>query len=246
VSSSPPTHRTVAIRVLLVVVMWVGLAAVLVGAGELVTHGQVIDRFDRHVTAWVVAHRSHALNTTMKAITWGGSWVAVATTGGLLLVLVAVRKLPLGVVILASLGWVGEVVAVNLVKTLVDRQRPPQILWLVTAHGGSFPSGHAANATLVFATAGFVWYLLANSSAVRIAGILVSVLAILAVGFSRVELGVHWTTDVVASFVVVTAWLVGIGLLLASHLHLPLRQTSPSGRAVERCHSNDAPVAVSE
>ena len=133
----------------------------LLGAGELVTHWSVIEQFDRHITSWVVAHRSHALDATMKVITWCGSWVAVAVTGGLLLVLVAVHRLPLAVVILAAAGWVGEVTAVNLVKTLVDRRRPPQGLWLVSAHGGSFPSGHAANAMLVFATLALVWCILA-------------------------------------------------------------------------------------
>ena len=245
--SSPSAHRTVVVLGLLIVLMWIGLTAVLTGAGELVTHWHLIDQFDHHVTAWVVAHRSHALNTTMKAITWGGSWVAVAITGGLLLALVAVRRLPLAVVILAAAGWAGEVTAVNFVKTLVDRQRPPQTLWLVISHGSSFPSGHAANATLVFATVGFVWYILAHSAALRIAGVVISVLATFAVGFSRVELGVHWTTDAVASFLAVAAWLAGIGLLLAGHLPLPSSHTSLSARAVDRpCHTNDAPVATSD
>ena len=77
---------------LLLLVMWTGLTGVLIGAGELVTHWGVFEQFDRHVTAWVVAHRSHALDATMKAITWCGSWIAVAVTGGILVVLVAVRS----------------------------------------------------------------------------------------------------------------------------------------------------------
>ncbi|MGP8063355.1 MAG: phosphatase PAP2 family protein [Acidimicrobiales bacterium] len=244
--SDPPAHRDVTSRVLLLVVTWIGVAAVLVGAGELVTHWPAIERFDRHLTSWVVAHRSHALDATMKVITWCGSWVAVVITAGVLLVLVAVRKLPFVVVILATAGWAGEVTAVNFAKTLVDRQRPPQILWLVTAHGGSFPSGHAANATLVFATLGSVWWLLTVSWPVRITGVVVSVLGVLTVGFSRVELGVHWTTDVVAGVFVVAAWLVGIGLLFASHLPLPASHSSPSGGAAERSGHPDALLASPE
>ncbi len=205
-------------RVLLTAVVWFGLTALLVAAGELVTHSGLIDQFDRRVTNWAVAQRSYALDTTMKAITWCGSWVAVAITGGLLVVLVAMRRLPLIVVILATAGWVGEVAAVNVVKTWVDRQRPPRTLWLVTAHGSSFPSGHAANATLVFATLGFVWCLHTVHRASRIAGLTVSVLGTLMVGFSRVELGVHWTSDVLAGFFVAAAWLVGFGYLLGGRL----------------------------
>lgn len=149
----------------------------------------------------------------MKVITWCGSWVAVAITGGLLVVLVAIRRLPLIVVILATASWVGEVAAVNVVKTWVDRQRPPRTLWLVTAHGSSFPSGHAANATIVFASLGLVWCFHTVHRASRIAGFMVSVLGTLMVGFSRVELGVHWTSDVLVGFLVAAAWLVGIGYL---------------------------------
>ncbi len=209
--SGPPAHRDVVSGVLLLVVTWIVLTGVLVGAGELVTHWSPIGQFDRQATAWVVAHRSHALDVTMKAVTWCGSWLAVAVTGGLLLVLVVLRKLALFVMILAAVGWVGEVTAVNLVKSVVDRQRPPQMIWLVNAHGGSFPSGHAANATIVFGTLGFVWYLLTASRGARMTGIVVSVLAVLAVAFSRVELGVHWTTDVVAGSLAVGTWMAGIG-----------------------------------
>jgi undecaprenyl-diphosphatase len=243
VASDPPAQRAVASRILVLVVTWMGLTGVLLGAGELVTHWSVIAQFDRHITSWVVAHRSHALDATMKLVTWCGSWVAVAVTGVLLLVLVAAHKLPLAVVILAGAGWLGEESAVNLVKTLVDRQRPPEFLWLVSAHGGSFPSGHAANAVLVFATLGFVWYILTVSWPARTTGVVVSVLGMLTVGFSRIELGVHWVTDVVAGLFVVAAWLIGIGLLFAPSVPFP---PSPSGAATEDLGHPDASATSPE
>ena len=245
-ASDLPAHRADASRILILLVTWMGLTGVLLGAGVLVTHWSVIGQFDRHITSWVVAHRSPALDAAMKVITWCGSWVAVALIGGLLLVLVVVGKLPVVVVILAASGWVGEVTTVNLVKSLVDRQRPPQVLWLVSAHGGSFPSGHAANAMLVFTTLGFVWCILTVSLAARITGVVVSVLGVLTVGFSRVELGVHWMTDVLAGSFVVAAWLVGIGLLFAYRVPLPASPSSPSGAATERSGHPDVLVASPE
>lgn len=217
-SSDPLAHRAVAIRAVLLVLTWIGLTGLLIGAGELVTHSATIAHFDRHITFSVVAHRTPPLDATMKAVTWLGSWVAVAVTGGIFLVLVAIRRLPSVVLVLAAVAWVGEFAAVNIVKNVVDRQRPPENLWLVNAHGGSFPSGHAANGTLVFTSLAVVLYLLARARATRVTGWLAACLGIVTVGSSRVELGVHWTTDVIASVIVVAGWLAAIGYLFFSRL----------------------------
>jgi membrane-associated phospholipid phosphatase len=47
----------------------------------------------------------------------------------------------------------------------------------------------------------------------RLLAVLGSIFIALAVAFSRVEMGVHWTTDVLASLVFVTAWLVALEML---------------------------------
>ncbi len=209
------------------------LTGVLVGAGELISHSAGVAHVDRHMTSWIVAHRSPALNTTMKVITWLGSWVAVAVTGGIILVLVVIRRLPPLILALAVVAWAGEVTFVNIVKHVVDRQRPPEVLWLVNAHGGSFPSGHAANATLVFTTLAFVSFLLIGHQGARTAGFLVAILGVTAVGFSRVELGVHWTTDVIASIVALSGWLAAVAALFASRVPTG-SSVSSTGKAAER------------
>jgi undecaprenyl-diphosphatase len=172
---------------------------------------------DRSATAFVVGHRTAALNQLMKAVTWTGSWAA--TLGVAVLVAFAAwrRRLP-GLALIAVLGaWLGELLAVTLTKSLVQRPRPPEALWLVVAHGWSFPSGHTANAVVVFAAAAAV---VATFFGARPARLLVWALAAVLtglVGFSRIELGVHWTTDVVASLVWTTVWvLVLVNLLRRS------------------------------
>ncbi len=220
-SSDPLARRATAVRALLLGLTWILLTGLLIASGELVAHSEAIAHFDAHITSSVVAHRTPALDTMMKIITWAGSWVAVAVTGGIFLVLVAIRRLPLTVLILAAVAWVGEVSSVNIAKGLVDRQRPPQIVWLVSAHGGSFPSGHAANATLVFTNLAFVSLLLIRLRTARVATSIGAVLAVAAVGFSRAELGVHWTTDVIASVLVVGAWLAATACLFAPYLPMP-------------------------
>jgi len=62
---------------------------------------------------------------------------------------------------------------------------------------------------------------LVGRRAVWILGWLVAGLAIAAVAFSRVELGVHWTTDVIASIVFVACWLTAIAVVLGGRLRQP-------------------------
>ena len=78
---------------------------------------------------------------------------------------------------------------------------------LVAAHGSSWPSGHTATATLVFAVLAAVVWALTPRAGPRTFAALASIVAVVLVAFSRVEPGVHWTTDVLASVVFVTAWL---------------------------------------
>jgi len=208
--------RSVATRSCLLALGWIGITAALFGIGQFVAHSDAITDFDRHVTNWMIDHRTSALDTTMKVFTWIGSWVAVAVTGGVVLVLTLTKRLTIAAVIIFAVAWAGEYATVNLVKHAVGRPRPPKDLWLVPAHGASFPSGHAANATVVFAAATVVAYLYTRRRSVRATTVTLACLAVGAVGFSRVELGVHWTTDVVAGSLVTMAWLAAIAGLIAT------------------------------
>jgi undecaprenyl-diphosphatase len=76
----------------------------------------------------------------------------------------------------------------------------------VVAHGWAFPSGHAANAVVVFATAAALVARLSSYRAARVLCWTAGGLLVALVGFSRIELGVHWTTDVVAGAVWASAW----------------------------------------
>jgi undecaprenyl-diphosphatase len=146
----------------------------------------------------------------MKAITWLGSWVALITTGVILLVLAARRRLPWLVVAAAVVAWAGEASAVTVAKHVVQRARPPRELWLLTAHGWSWPSGHAATAAVVFSVLAFAMGHIVRSDSVGWALWAFAILAVAAVAFSRIELGVHWTTDVIASIVFVFCWLLSV------------------------------------
>jgi membrane-associated phospholipid phosphatase len=209
-------RRSRGVRALVLILAWAGLTGLLIAVGVGVKHSSSVNAFDRHVTSVLVAHRTPALNAVMKAVTWLGSWVALVATGILLVVLALRRHLPIAAVVLAVVAWAGENGGVTLAKHVVERDRPPQDLRLVSAHGWSWPSGHTAVALLVFTTLALVVVALAPSSGYRTLAWVLAALAVAAVAFSRVELGVHWTTDVMASMIFVGAWLVVLFALFAS------------------------------
>jgi len=199
--------RALVSRSWFLVLAWIGITAALFGVGQFVVHTRAITDFDRHVTIWVIDRRTPALDSTMRAITWIGSWIAVAVAGAVVLVLTFAKRLAIAALILFAVAWAGEYSAVNLVKHAVGRPRPPKELWLVTAHGASFPSGHAANATLICTAVTVAAFLFSRRRPVRAATVTLACLVSVAVAFSRVELGVHWTTDVVGGGLLTLVWL---------------------------------------
>ena len=219
--------RAIVSRSCLLALGWIVITAALFGVGQLVVHTRAITDFDRNVTDWVVSHRTPALDSMMKVITWIGSWVTMAIIGGVTLVLTLTKRLTIAAPVLLAVAWAGEYAMVNLVKCAVDRPRPPRDLWLVTASGASFPSGHAANATLVCTAAAIVAFLLSRRRSVHTMAISLACLAIVAVAFSRVELGVHWTTDVVAGSLVTMVWSGAVAGLIATSV--PLSVPGPVG-----------------
>jgi membrane-associated phospholipid phosphatase len=198
--------------------IWAGLAGLLIVAGKVVTHSAAITHFDQHAARVVVSWRTPALNSAMKAVTWLGSWVAVLVTAVIIAVLVITRRLPVLAAIVAVFAWAGEAGGVAIGKAVVGRRRPPRAIWLVHARGWSFPSGHSAAACLAFAILALCVATLARRRGASIAGWLTAGLAVAATAFSRVELGVHWTTDVIASVVFVASWLTAIGIVLGGRL----------------------------
>jgi membrane-associated phospholipid phosphatase len=206
------------VRALVLILAWAALTGILVAVGVGVVHSSSVNAFDRHVTSVVVDHRTPALNGTMKAVTWLGSWIALVATGVLVVVLALRRRLPMAAVVLAVLAWAGEAGGVTLAKHVVGRDRPPQDLRLVSAHGFSWPSGHTAVAIVIFTTLALVVAAVVPSSAYRTLAWVLAALAIVAVAFSRIELGVHWSTDVIASMIFVAAWLVVLLALFVSEV----------------------------
>jgi undecaprenyl-diphosphatase len=205
-------------RVAVLAGIWAGLVGLLVAAGEIIVHSAAITGFDRHVTSDAVSSRTPALNSAMRVVTWLGSWVALGALACAILVLVLTRRLRVAVAVIVVLAWAGEALGVRIAKEVVTRDRPPRVIWVVNAHGWSFPSGHTATAAFVFTVVALSIAAMSRHRVVRLLGWLLAGLAVAATAFSRVELGVHWTTDVIASIIFVSAWVAAVTLSLGATL----------------------------
>ncbi|HET6530111.1 MAG TPA: phosphatase PAP2 family protein [Actinoplanes sp.] len=117
------------------------------------------------------------------------------------------RRLALWVVVTMTAGGV----LAALLKLLVGRDRPELLDPVARAAGFSFPSGHATNAALTAAVFLLVLLPFARERPGRRVGLWAVALVVTVVtGLSRIVLGVHWTSDVVAG------WLLGVAVVAAT------------------------------
>jgi membrane-associated phospholipid phosphatase len=100
---------------------------------------------------------------------------------------------------------VGGSILNHLVKRAVDRARPVLPEPVAHASGLSFPSGHAQEAFIGYAVLLVVFLPALRPTGRRIA-VVVAVVMVLAIGFSRIALGVHFVSDVLGGYILGAAW----------------------------------------
>jgi undecaprenyl-diphosphatase len=149
--------------------------------------------------------RTATLSTIAHGASWlGRSWVLIPCALVIALAAIALRRPAAWMIVV---GTVGAVILQNAAKALIERPRPP-VHRLEQVSGTSFPSGHATEATAFFVLLA-VWMLRSpRSGPVRAAVVVATIAVIGAVATSRVYLGAHYPTDVVAGIVLGASWAV--------------------------------------
>jgi undecaprenyl-diphosphatase len=131
-----------------------------------------------------------------------------------------------------AIALVGSLLLQYILKQLFTRERPALWEQFINLRDYSFPSGHAVMSLVVY---GLLGYLLANHFPRQQKVITsITILLIFAIGFSRVYLGVHWPTDVIAGYAAGGVWLVACILSLRWHQrrrrHVRVHRESVSSR----------------
>jgi undecaprenyl-diphosphatase len=223
------------------------MAALVALAGSLVVFGGATEDVTQHNGVAVsdpahlrlfIDHRSHALDQVARLFTNAGMIAVLLVITIAAAVLFWYRGLRVGLAIAPVVSLAVAAFATAVTKDLVGRTRPPVSLHLVTENDASFPSGHATNSTAVFLTIAVVaaFYVL-RRPITRATTILAAALLSGTIGISRLILGVHWPSDVLAGWALGLAVALAVTMTLALIDRLTPRQLQESdGRVARAAH----------
>ncbi|MCC2594458.1 phosphatase PAP2 family protein [Tessaracoccus sp. OS52] len=176
---------------------------------EAVTQENGVALLDRPILDAMLQFRSPAADSFITYFTNVGGVIGMPLLALGIMVLLAVQRRSWTPVILIAGAGVGSLLMTVAGKQLIGRTRPPELDAVAPFETSpSFPSGHTLNATVV---AGIVVYVILleqqHRRLVQVLSITLAAVFALTMGMSRVFLGHHWFTDVVAAWLLGLAWL---------------------------------------
>lgn len=208
--------------------------------GELAEHVMAgsTQAFDEMVLRWIAPHRTPILDGTMLEITALG-------TGTVVMMIVGVAGLFLwltqhrysAILLLASTA--GGIALNGLLKFRFDRPRPHVISWGAHAVSSSFPSGHAMSATIVYGTVAYLAARLQHRVWARWLTMGLALVVIVLIALSRIYLGVHYPSDVLAGAIIGLAW-AGFCMAMLEAVQRLAQKSKPEIRE----HEKPAPAAI--
>ncbi|MEE2691668.1 MAG: phosphatase PAP2 family protein [Pseudomonadota bacterium] len=145
------------------------------------------------------------LREFMADATTLGGWPLLTIFVALIAVFLAMRRHWRSALILLA-AVLGQTIIVGQIKNLFGRARPEIVPHLAEVSSYSFPSGHAASAAAVYLTLAAILSREAAPRRERLFIVMTAMILTVLVGVSRVYLGVHYPTDVLAGWAFGAAW----------------------------------------
>ena len=174
---------------------------------EDVMHHDPLTQFDMTLLGWLHARATSTGYAVFRAISLLGDPVTLTILALAVGLLLAARR---EWILLA--GWLAAFAGAGLLdvvlKLVIGRPRPPYAAALLRHFSWSFPSGHAMGSLIGYGMLAYVLTVLwIHRRSGRIAVLLGAALLVVAVGLSRLYLGVHYFSDVVGGYAAGVLWL---------------------------------------
>jgi membrane-associated phospholipid phosphatase len=216
----------------------IGLFAVFAVIVAIVVRFTAPPAIDVDVLRWWEARRTAALTGIFRFITTVGSPTGLAVTMALAAGALSVRRRSWWPIAVGGAALVGAELLGTTMKVLVGRARPlvADRVPGVSALGLDFPSGHTTQSAACYAILALMVTATWSNRRARVLVYAAAAVGTGLVGVSRLYLGVHWFSDVVASWILGSAWALLIwvlaGWLLARFKHAR-PASAPPGQPLE-------------
>ena len=168
-------------------------------------------RFDETVRNFVHEFAAPALTSVMRAASFLGSTLFLTVFGVMIVVALYLRKHRRGA-ILFTLTTVGSSILIFVLKHIFKRVRPEPFFDTLLPTSDSFPSGHSLGSFCFYGALAVILTTRIKSVRLKIIVWISAAAMILLVGISRIYLGVHYPSDVVAGYAVGLIWVITIAI----------------------------------
>ena len=199
----PRTYLIVHLVLGLVLVAAVGAFAVI---AQNVVAARRLAAFDVAFAQALHAQVSPAWHSVFWYLTWLGSSPVIAVVGTAVVWMLVREKEPIFAITWA-VSQIGSAVLNYAMKMAFARARPEGADAMLFGGGWSFPSGHAMNTLVLCGVGVYLIVRLSHSRGIRALEVGLLLAWALVIGFSRLYLGVHYVSDVIAGFLAGTAWI---------------------------------------
>jgi membrane-associated phospholipid phosphatase len=163
-------------------------------------------QFDDYTSTLIHQHASDPITTLMQGVTFMGSIIFLLACCGVIIIgFIYVRWWPALALLVVTMG--GGFLLDVLLKLIFQRPRPVSLLGTPIPHSYSYPSGHALLSFCFYGVLAFIIKTRSSSRAIRLSAWLMTVLLVTLIGFSRIYLGVHYASDVLAGYSTAFIWI---------------------------------------